>query len=147
MAYTKTTWVNDSQPAISAENLNNIENGISALDTLAGSTDISAIGDGTVTGAISTLNSDLSGKVIRIEVGARQFNVPANSYATHTVTPTIPNGYAYEKMIASVIQLDPNTNLIANLCRGAGGTFTLYVKNINNVDAIADFVVDYLLFK
>lgn len=60
MAYTKTTWVNDSQPAISAENLNNIENGISALDTAVGSTDISGVGDGTVTGAISTLNSSLT---------------------------------------------------------------------------------------
>lgn len=28
MAYTKTTWVNNSAPAISAENLNKIENGI-----------------------------------------------------------------------------------------------------------------------
>ena len=28
MAYTKTTWVNDSKPAISAENLNKIEQGI-----------------------------------------------------------------------------------------------------------------------
>ena len=28
MAYTKTTWVNNSAPAISAENLNKIEQGI-----------------------------------------------------------------------------------------------------------------------
>lgn len=28
MAYTKTTWVNNSAPAISADNLNKIENGI-----------------------------------------------------------------------------------------------------------------------
>ena len=28
MAYTKTAWVNDSKPAISAENLNKIEQGI-----------------------------------------------------------------------------------------------------------------------
>ena len=28
MAYTKTAWVNDSRPAISAENLNKIEQGI-----------------------------------------------------------------------------------------------------------------------
>ncbi|WP_313678458.1 hypothetical protein [Corynebacterium stationis] len=28
MAYTKTEWVNDSKPAISAENLNKIEQGI-----------------------------------------------------------------------------------------------------------------------
>jgi len=32
MAYTKTNWVNDSPPAISAENLNNIEDGIYNLD-------------------------------------------------------------------------------------------------------------------
>ena len=28
MAYTKTTWVNDSKPAINAANLNKIEQGI-----------------------------------------------------------------------------------------------------------------------
>ena len=28
MAYTKTAWVNDSKPAISAENLNKIEQGL-----------------------------------------------------------------------------------------------------------------------
>ena len=32
MAYTKTTWVNGSAPPISAENLNNMENGIYAND-------------------------------------------------------------------------------------------------------------------
>ena len=30
--YSPTTWVNGSQPAISAENLNHIENGIDAID-------------------------------------------------------------------------------------------------------------------
>ena len=33
MAYTKTTWINNSSPAISAANLNNIENGIAANDS------------------------------------------------------------------------------------------------------------------
>ena len=31
MAYTKTTWANDSAPALSADNLNNIENAIAGL--------------------------------------------------------------------------------------------------------------------
>jgi hypothetical protein len=30
--YSPTTWVNGQQPAISAENLNHIENGIDAID-------------------------------------------------------------------------------------------------------------------
>ena len=33
MAYTKTVWVNDSKPAINADNLNKIELGIEANDT------------------------------------------------------------------------------------------------------------------
>lgn len=34
MAYTKTAWVNDSKPAISAENLNKIEEGIAAAHVI-----------------------------------------------------------------------------------------------------------------
>lgn len=33
MAYDKTSWVDDSEPAINAENLNNIENGVSDVDS------------------------------------------------------------------------------------------------------------------
>ena len=36
MSYTKTTWVNDTAPAINATNLNNIENGIAALFGILG---------------------------------------------------------------------------------------------------------------
>ena len=36
MAYTKTTWVNDQEPAISAINLNKIEQGIEDAHGLAG---------------------------------------------------------------------------------------------------------------
>ena len=35
MAYEKTTWVNDSKPAINAENLNKIEEGIAAAHAIA----------------------------------------------------------------------------------------------------------------
>lgn len=33
MAYNKTSWVDDSEPAINAVNLNNIENGVSDVDS------------------------------------------------------------------------------------------------------------------
>ena len=33
MAYSKTSWVDDSEPAINAANLNNIENGVSDVDS------------------------------------------------------------------------------------------------------------------
>ena len=36
MAYTKTTWANDQEPAISADNLNKIEQGIEDAHGLAG---------------------------------------------------------------------------------------------------------------
>lgn len=39
MAYTKTNWVNDSQPPISADNLNNMENGIFNANALADNID------------------------------------------------------------------------------------------------------------
>ena len=47
MAYTKTTWVDNSLPAINSTNLNNIESGIEANDT-----------------AITTLQTNLENKII-----------------------------------------------------------------------------------
>lgn len=58
MAYNKTTWVNEGPPAISAANLNNIENGVYdcsegriSLDTSAPSSTI----DGALYAAIVAL--------------------------------------------------------------------------------------------
>lgn len=48
--YTKTTWVNDSRPALNADNLNNIENGIDAIDSRLV----------TVGNSVATLNNGLS---------------------------------------------------------------------------------------
>ena len=54
----KWTYYRVSNTADAVENLTSAEN---ALESLVGSTDISAIGDGTVTGAIDTINTNLSG--------------------------------------------------------------------------------------
>ena len=53
----KWTYYRVSNTADAVENLTSAEN---ALESLVGSTDISAIGDGTVTGAIDTINTNLS---------------------------------------------------------------------------------------
>ena len=53
----KWTYYRVSNTADAVENVTSAEN---ALETLVGSTDISAIGDGTVTGAIDTINTNLS---------------------------------------------------------------------------------------
>lgn len=50
MAYSKTTWVNGSAPALSAENLNKIEQGIYDCDasTTTNATDIATLQDSTM---------------------------------------------------------------------------------------------------
>ena len=67
--YTRVNWEDypSTDTPINASNLNKMDagvkannNGIKALETAQGAADISAIGDGTVKGAISTLNNDLT---------------------------------------------------------------------------------------
>lgn len=55
MAYTKTIWVNNSSPAISAANLNKIENGIASNDSAIG--DISQL-ETTATDLTSAVNEN-----------------------------------------------------------------------------------------
>ena len=60
------------------------------INNKLGNTDISGIGDGSVTGAISELNADII-IVTHTETTAR--SVTANSVTEYTVTSDIPNGY------------------------------------------------------
>lgn len=64
---------------------------IAELDNTLGTTDISAIGDGTVTGGISQLNSDLS--LITKTFTGPNTNVLANNYATIDISISIETGY------------------------------------------------------
>lgn len=70
--YTRVNWEDypSTDTPINASNLNKMDagikannNGIKALETAQGAADISSIGDGTVKGAISTLNNDLTDKL------------------------------------------------------------------------------------
>ena len=82
----KWTYYRVSNTADAVENLTSAEN---ALESLVGSTDISAIGDGTVTGAIDTINTNLSNLS---GVGATLATVTQS--ATVSNLPTL-NNYRY----------------------------------------------------
>lgn len=111
MAYNKTVWVNDSTPAINATNLNNIENGIEALDntstSMAGSIatnttnidNLQTVATATFTNdktslaggvlALDTINSTsdkltLSGSGIRIGAGISKVLVSGNVFFQFT---------------------------------------------------------------
>ena len=71
MAYSKTTWVNGGPPAISAENLNKIENGIGAnadhLDQLplqirSGTIPSTSVSAGSYADVPVTFNNPMAGK-------------------------------------------------------------------------------------
>ena len=78
----------------SAENIKyddtkNVKEAINEVDNLLGNTDISAIGDGTVTGGLNALNSNLSNKIIYQEYDvttASNPNVALGNLGSVTIT-------------------------------------------------------------
>ena len=140
MAYNKTTWVDNSAPAVDAAHLNNIENGIEALDIALGSTQtsisniISDIETNTTniannTASISNINTKLTNLVI-----VRQGTFTGSWNPTLASTFAISNYTDYNWTI-SVYQKQPS---IPN-----NGVITLngYVEadgNTLNFDSLID---------
>lgn len=58
-SYSPTNWVNGTTK-VNATNLNKMESGIKKSSDLVGNTNISSIGDGTLTGGLSSVNTSLS---------------------------------------------------------------------------------------
>lgn len=71
--------------------LDSAEQAITDLDNLMGTTSISAIGDGTVTGAISSINGNLFNKNLIAKVST---NAPSTA-GTWTKVSDYPTGFAY----------------------------------------------------
>ena len=71
------------------------EAAISEANSKLGNTDISAIGDGTVTGGLNALNSNLSDVVTIITATLNSLTVAANGYGnmSQDISSFIPNGY------------------------------------------------------
>lgn len=98
MAYTKTTWVNNSQPYINADNLNNIENGIETNDIAINTIQANMLGlSGTMlwtnpnpTSSFSTQNIVLNSSDYDCYEIVFSPNVTTNPVAS---TGTIPKGY------------------------------------------------------
>lgn len=76
MAYTKTTWVNGGPPAIDADNLNNIEDGVYNNDQ-----------------KISAINSYLNGMIVT-ESKSASISLPASDAVTTTIDMT-KSGYTF----------------------------------------------------
>ena len=100
---------------------------VDAIDTLMGATSISTIGDGTVTGAISTINNDLSALIT-----TGQFRVATTANSTISVTsssvidgtlPTKPNQCVFN--IIGHSQGTASTDTV--FCEGGG----IRVRSIN----------------
>lgn len=83
---------------------------ITDINTLMGNTTISSIGDGTVTGALSSLKSDLNGQ-FAIVTGT------TNSTISGYVTATMPSGFTASNTIITGFQFDDG-----NTWRGLGLT-------------------------
>jgi hypothetical protein len=110
-----------------------IDNGTStrkySLGSVMGTTSISGIGNGTVTGAISTLNNNLNTRVAD-NVSINRARIASSSgNATTLYVKASSAGYAYGTALVSnnsrlwFIEFNPNTPHITNLV-GTGGTIT-----------------------
>lgn len=101
MAYTRTTWVDGSTPAINATNLNNIEQGLVDLHS----------GDITITGT-----KTFSGAVALNDVG--KLYVGPQTYASDAALSVIEDGHA-------ILYLIPNGSTETTMIRAwaAGGTW------------------------
>lgn len=73
MTYIKTTWVNGTTPAINATNLNNIENGIAALDTEINTPDFQPF-EINETNLINSVTDSEDGAVKDLYVGGASLN-------------------------------------------------------------------------
>lgn len=95
MAYTKTTWVDDSSPAISAANLNKIENGIATNDSAV--TDIntnigdmeSLVGGTDLVSAIASLDTAL-GEIVSVESDSTRKSI---KFSNGIMINTLRQGY------------------------------------------------------
>ena len=110
-------------------------------DLLIGDDDISAIGDGSVTGAISSLSDSITNlvQVQYVESGAKSINYGSNISLSHTVT-ACPTGYSWlwvQKESFRAIQTDVNLN---------GTTFSYKMYNHSGTNSTACYVRGWLVF-
>ena len=117
----------------SAENIKyddtkNVKEAINEVDNLLGNTDISAIGDGTVTGGIDALNSNLNDVVTIIGATLNSLTVAANGYGnmSQDISSFIPNGY---KCIGACFASSGSAWFIPVAVYLIGTSVQVYVKN------------------
>ena len=110
-------------------------------DLLIGDDDISAIGDGSVTGAISSLSTSITNlvKIQYVESGAKSINNGASVNVQHTVT-ACPSGYSWlwvQRESFRATQTDVNLN---------GTTLSYKMYNHSGSNSTACYVRGWLVF-
>lgn len=109
-----------------ANTANSAESGVNALNTLVGNTDISAIADGTVTGAIDMLNtkaSDLEANDLIAYENISNHTSLADCY-------TAPcDGYLY-------LSSDANSNVVAKVYGSTNGTNLFTISSAYDFNAV-----------
>lgn len=115
--YTKTTWVNGSVPAVSATNLNKIENGIDTATAITGQTSTTNTGwtattdagfavkkDVAITGVLSTMYADILFTTASFTIAqdanigyATTYNGGVTLYADNAPSGTVTFDYVISK--------------------------------------------------
>lgn len=98
------------------------------IGNLLGNTDISAIGDGTLTGGLDALNSNLSDVVTIISATLNSLTVAANGYGnmSQDISSFIPNGY---KCIGACFASSGSAWFIPVAVYLIGTSVQVYVRN------------------
>lgn len=116
---------------------------------LLGTTDISAIGNGTVTGGLSSLNSSLTTLFKRVDV-TKAYTVSANGEASLTVANlgyTIPTGYG----LVGILQFSSGDSRVfiqsLNPSNTASTAVVVRLQNLSNSSITATFSLSVRLVK
>lgn len=118
MAYTKTNWVNDGPPALSAENLNNMEAGIYNNDQQNTAN----------TNSINTINSYLSGMIVT-ESKNESIALPASDAITTTFNMA-KSGYTFLGVVGFRVSGTGGTQVYTPAAYKSGtNTATLQLRN------------------
>ena len=109
-----------------------------------GKTSISGIGDGTVTGAISALNTNLNNIGVRYFAFSTTYNVPGNSYKqfTQDVSGLVKSGYVLVP-ISLGFTSNSSGDTMCNMSSLyiSGNTLYMAVRNFNSSAASVNPVV------
>jgi hypothetical protein len=139
MAYTKTNWINDSPPALSAENLNKIEEGIYNNSLVIDATDDYIVETGTSGGwSYRKWKSGRMEAEKDVTTGSTWTQVGSAGFYYNATTITPPTGMTVKSGFANLLSV---SQYITSAQVQVGTSTTLQVHRLASTSAAFNFRV------